>query len=307
MAKLPTSVEGARVLGQRMMKEHRAANPEGRMPLMEHIRELRNRLVKACLALLIGMGIGLIPAVFNRTWHFVERPFCAAVIRGAHGCHQVGDSLVINGIFDPFTLRIQMAFYVGLILSSPVWLYQLWAFIAPGLYSREKRWAYMFVGAAVPLFLIGSGLAYLAMGRGLHFLLGLTPYGVLNLPSISTYLGYFTAMVLVFGLGFEVPLIMVMLNQARVLTHERFRKWRRMMIFGVFLFAGVATPSPDPITMLLLALPCVLLVEVAEVIIWAHDKRVARQSPYADLSDDEVSPLDLDDSNLDDDMDSSLN
>ena len=307
MAKLPTSVEGARVLGQRMIKEHRAANPEGRMPLMEHIRELRNRLVKACLALLIGMGIGLIPAVFNRTWHFVERPFCAAVIRGEHGCHQVGDSLVINGIFDPFTLRIQMAFYVGLILSSPIWLYQLWAFIAPGLYSREKRWAYMFVGAAVPLFLIGSGLAYLAMGRGLHFLLGLTPYGVLNLPSISTYLGYFTAMVLVFGLGFEVPLIMVMLNQARVLTHERFRKWRRMMIFGVFLFAGVATPSPDPITMLLLALPCVLLVEVAEVIIWLHDKRVARQSPYAGLSDDEVSPLDLGDSNLDDDMDSSLN
>ena len=307
MAKLPTSVEGARVLGQRMIKEHRAANPEGRMPLMEHIRELRNRLVKACLALLIGMGIGLIPAVFNRTWHFVERPFCAAVIRGAHGCHQVGDSLVINGIFDPFTLRIQMAFYVGLILSSPIWLYQLWAFIAPGLYSRERRWAYMFVAAAVPLFLIGAGLAYLAMGRGLHFLLGLTPYGVLNLPTISTYLGYFTAMVLVFGLGFEVPLIMVMLNFARVLTHERFRKWRRMMIFGVFLFAGVATPSPDPITMLLLALPCVVLVEVAEVIIWAHDKRVARQSPYADLSDDEVSPLDLDDSNLDDDMDSSLN
>src|SRR5215472_237065 len=302
MAKLPTSVEGARVLGQRMIKEHRAANPEGRMPLMEHIRELRNRLVKACLALLIGMGIGLIPAVFNRTWHFVERPFCAAEIHTASGhlekgCRQIGDSLVINGIFDPFTLRIQMAFYVGLILSSPVWLYQLWAFIAPGLYSREKRWAYLFVAAAVPLFLIGSGLAYFAMGRGLHFLLGLTPYGVLNLPTISTYLGYFTAMVLVFGLGFEVPLIMVMLNFARVLTHERFRKWRRMMIFGVFLFAGVATPSPDPITMLLLALPCVLLVEVAELIIWANDRRLARRpSPYAGLSDHELSPLDLDDS-----------
>jgi sec-independent protein translocase protein TatC len=307
MAKLPPSVEGAKVLGQRMMKEHREANPEGRMPLMDHIRELRNRLVKACLALLVGMGIGLIPAVFNRTWHFVERPFCAAVIHGQHGCHQVGDSLVINGIFDPFTLRIQMAFYVGLIISSPVWLYQLWAFIAPGLYSREKRWAYMFVGAAVPLFLIGATLAYFAMGRGLHFLLGLTPNGVLNLPTISTYLGYVTAMLLVFGLGFEVPLIMVMLNRARVLTHDRFRKWRRMMIFGVFLFAGVATPSPDPITMLLLALPCVLLVEVAEVIIWVHDKRLVRQSPYAGLSDDEVSPLDLGDNNLDDDMDSSLN
>ena len=288
---------GAKVLGQRMLKEHRDANPEGRMPLMDHIRELRSRLIKAVLALLVGMGIGFIPAVFNRTWHFIERPFCAAVINHHHGCHQVGDSLVINGIFDPFTLRVQMAFYVGLIISSPVWLYQIWAFIAPGLYSRERRWAYLFVGAAVPLFLIGATLAYFAMGRGLHFLLGLTPNGVLNLPTISTYLGYATAMLLVFGLGFEVPLIMVMLNLARVLTHERFRKWRRFMIFGVFLFAGVATPSPDPITMLLLALPCVLLVEVAEVIIWANDRRIARRpSPYAGLSDDEISPLDLDDS-----------
>jgi sec-independent protein translocase protein TatC len=288
---------GAKVLGQRMLKEHQAANPEGRMPLMDHIRELRNRLIKAVLALLVGMGIGLLPAVFDRTWHFIERPFCAAVIRGHTGCHQIGHTLVINGIFDPFTLRIQMAFYVGLIISSPVWLYQLWAFIAPGLYSRERRWAYLFVAAAVPLFCIGATLAYFAMGRGLHFLLGLTPEGVLNLPTISTYLGYATAMLLVFGLGFEVPLIMVMLNLARVLTHERFRKWRRFMIFGVFLFAGVATPSPDPITMLLLALPCVLLVEVAEVIIWANDRRIARRpSPYAGLSDDEISPLDLDDS-----------
>ncbi len=296
MAKMPAPVEGAKVLGQRMLKEHQAANPEGRMPLMDHIRELRNRLVKAVLALLVGMGIGLIPAVFDRAWHFIERPFCAAVIHGHTGCHQVGDSLVINGIFDPFTLRIQIAFYVGLIISSPIWLYQFWAFIAPGLYSREKRWAYMFVGAAVPLFLIGASLAYLAMGRGLHFLLGLTPVGVLNLPTISTYLGYATAMLLVFGLGFEIPLIMVLLNFARVLTHERFRKWRRLMIFGVFLFAGVATPSPDPVTMLLLALPCVLLVEVAELIIWGNDRRIARMpSPYAGLSDDEISPLDLDD------------
>jgi sec-independent protein translocase protein TatC len=296
MAKMPASVVGARVLGQRMLKEHRAANPEGRMPLLDHIKELRNRLIKAVLALLVGMGIGLIPAVFDRSWHFIERPFCAASIHGQRGCHQIGHQLVINGIFDPFTLRIQIAFYVGLLISSPIWLYQLWAFIAPGLYSRERRWAYMFVGAAVPLFLIGATLAYLVMGRGLHFLLGLTPNGVLNLPTISTYLGYATAMLLVFGLGFELPLIMVLLNLARVLTHERFRKWRRIMIFGVFLFAGIASPSPDPITMLLLAVPCVLLVEVAEVIVWANDRRIARQpSPYAGLSDDEVSPLDIND------------
>ena len=203
---------------------------------------------------------------------------------------------MINGIFDPFTLRIQIAFYIGLIISSPIWLYQLWAFIAPGLYSREKRWAYMFVGAAVPLFLIGATLAYVVMGRGLHFLLGLTPNGVSTCRRSPPTSATRRQCCSVFGLAFELPLIMVLLNFARVLTHERFRKWRRIMIFGVFVFAGIASPSPDPITMLLLAVPCVLLVEVAEVIVWANDRRIARQpSPYAGLSDDEVSPLDIND------------
>src|SRR5260370_36316119 len=112
MAKMPTPVEGAKVLGQRMLKEHQAANPEGRMPLMDHIRELRNRLIKAVLALLVGMGIGFIPAGFNRAWHFIERPFWAAVVHGHTGCHQVGDSLVVNGIFVPFTLRASIAFHL---------------------------------------------------------------------------------------------------------------------------------------------------------------------------------------------------
>jgi sec-independent protein translocase protein TatC len=179
---------------------------------------------------------------------------------------------------------------------SPVWLYQLWAFIAPGLYAREKRWTYGFVFTAVPLFLIGAGLAYLVMDRGLRFLLGLAPHGTLVLPSISTYLGYFLAMILGFGLTFELPLALVLLNYARVLTHARFRKWRRVMIFAVFVFAGIATPSPDPLTMLLLAAPCVILVEVAEVIVWAHDRQLARRpDPYAGLSDDEPAPLDFDD------------
>src|SRR5215831_13872107 len=144
MAKMPAPVVGAKVLGQRMLKEHQAANPEGRMPLMDHIRELRNRLIKAVLALLIGMGIGLLPAVFNRTWHFIQRPFCQATIHQMHGCSRIGDQLVVQGIFDPFTLRIQIAFFVAVIISSPVWLYQLWAFIAPGLYARERRWTYLF-------------------------------------------------------------------------------------------------------------------------------------------------------------------
>ena len=302
MPKLPDTVTGARVLGNRMVTLHRQENPEGRMPLMDHLRELRSRVIKAVLALLVGTAIGLIPWVFDRVWKFVVHPYTLArndictTPAGKPSCHGLDYSLIVNGIFDPFNLRIEVAFFFGLLVASPIWLYQLWAFIAPGLYSREKRWAYGFVGAAVPLFAFGAVLAYLVMSRGLRFFLGLTPAGVNVLPSINTYLGYVLAMVLGFGLTFELPLVLVLLNYARVLTHERFRKWRRVMIFAVFVFAGIATPSPDPLTMLLLAAPCVLLVEIAEVIIWAHDRSLARRlGPYAGLSDDEPAPLDVDD------------
>jgi sec-independent protein translocase protein TatC len=295
MAKLGDAVTGARVLGSRVLQLQRSANPEGRMPLLEHIRELRSRLLKALAAVAVGMGIGFIPAVFDRVWHLVERPFCSAVIHGLSGCHVVGDQLIITSVFDSFMLRVQIAFYFGLFLTSPVWLYQLWAFIAPGLYRREKRWTYAFVGIAVPLFAGGAVLAYFAMSRGLGYLFGITPKGVLPLPTIDSYLGYFTAMLLGFGLAFELPLALVMLNLTGILPHERIRKWRRIMIFSVFVFAGIASPSPDPVTMLLLAVPCVVLVEVAEFIIWANDRRRARRaSPYAGLSDDQASPLDLD-------------
>jgi sec-independent protein translocase protein TatC len=293
MTKVSDSVTGARLLGQKMLQN--SANPDGRMPLMDHIRELRSRLVKAVLAIIVVMGVALIPPIYDRLWRVIERPFCQAEIHGVTGCHTIGHQLVVNGVFDPFTLRIQVAFMVGLVVASPVWLYQVWAFIAPGLYSRERRWAYMFTGAAVPLFLAGAVGAYFAMGRGLGFLLGLTPNGVLNLPTVGTYLGYVQAMELGFGLTLELPLVLVLLNRARILTHERFRKWRRFMIFLVFLFAGIATPSPDPTTMLLLAAPCIVLVEVAEFLIWRYDRKLAAQAGlYPDLADDELAPIEPD-------------
>ncbi len=295
MSKLGDTVTGARVLGTRMAALQRQSNPEGRMPLMDHLRELRNRVVKAAAALLVGTAVGLIPVVFNHIWSFVVRPFCSAHIHGVAGCRQVNHQLIFTGVLDPFMQRVEIGFFFGLIVTSPIWLYQLWAFIAPGLYGREKRWTYLFVGSAVPLFVAGAGIAYFAMGRGLGYLLGLTPPGVNNFIQVSTYLSYFVAMMLGFGLAFELPLAMIILNLAGILTHERVRKWRRMIIFLVFVFAGIASPSPDPVTMLLLAVPCLLLVGVAEVVIWVTDRRRAsRPSLYAGLSDDELSPLDLD-------------
>ena len=231
-------------------------------------------------------------------WHFIERPLCSTEIRGHTGCGIPGvNQLILNGPLDSFYLRIKVALIVGVILSSPVWLYQVWAFIAPGLYSREKKWSYIFLGTSVPLFLTGITLAYWSLGRSMHYLLGLTPTGVGNYIQVDQYMSFVMAMMLAFGLAFEVPLLIVMLNLAGILTHERFRKWRRVLIFGVFLIAGMANPSPDPITMLILGGGCAALVEVAEFIVWSNDRRRARlhPDPYADLADDELSPIELDD------------
>ncbi len=299
MAKLPGAIQGARIVGERYVRSQRRQNPEGRMPLFDHLRELRNRIVKMALALIAGMIVGFI--FFTPVWHVIERPLCHAVIRGHSGCDTLGvNQLVLNGPLDAFYLRVKVAFIVGVILSSPVWLYQVWAFIAPGLYAREKRWGRIFLGTAIPLFLVGNLLAYLSLGRSMHYLLGLTPEHVSNLIQVDLYMSFVMTMMLAFGIAFELPLLIIMLNLAGILTHAQFRKWRRVMIFAVFLIAGIANPSPDPLTMLILGGACAALVEVAEFIVWRNDRRRARlhPDPYAGLADDELSPLDLDDNSL---------
>ena len=245
MARLPAAIAGARIVGERFVNSQRQQNPEGRMPLMDHLRELRNRVVKMALALVAGMIAGFI--FFTPVWHVIERPLCSAVIRGHSGCHTLGvNQLVLDGPLDAFYLRVKVAVIVGVILSSPVWLYQIWAFVAPGLYAREKRWGYIFLGAAVPLFLIGVTLAYLSLGRSMHYLLGLTPSGVANLIQVDQYMSFVMTMMLAFGIAFEVPLLIIMLNLAGILTHERFRKWRRVMIFGGVPGRRHGQPEPGP-------------------------------------------------------------
>ena len=300
MAKLPGAIAGARIVGERFVQSQRQHNPDGRMPLMDHIRELRNRVVKMALGLIAGMTAGFV--FFQWAFHLIERPLCSAVVKGQTGCHTLGlNKLVLEGPLDTFYLRVKVAFLVGMVLSSPIWLYQLWAFVAPGLYAREKRWSYIFLFTSVPLFLTGVTLGYLSLSRTMGYLLNLTPAGVSNLINFDTYLSFVMTMMLAFGLAFEVPLLLVMLNLARILTHARFRKWRRMILFGVFLVAGIANPSPDPITMLILGGACAALVEIAEVIIWQNDRRRARldPDPFADLDDDELAPIDLGDTNPD--------
>jgi sec-independent protein translocase protein TatC len=303
MAKLPGAIAGARIVGERFVRLQRQQNPEGRMPLMDHIRELRNRVVKIALGIGAGMIVGFV--FFTPVWNIIERPLCHAQIRGYTGCKTLGvNELALDGPIDPFYLRVKVALIVAVIVSSPIWLYQIWAFIAPGLYAREKRWGYLFIGTAVPLFLAGNLLAYWSLGRSMHYLLGLAPSGVANIVEVDQYMSFVATMMIAFGIAFELPLLIVMLNLAGILTHERFKKWRRVMIFCVFLIAGIANPSPDPTTMLILGGCCVALVEVAEFIVWSNDRRRARlhPSPYANLSDYELSPIEADDTETHDSL-----
>jgi sec-independent protein translocase protein TatC len=289
MADKASALAGARVVGRRYLRTKRQENPDGRMPLMDHLHELRNRVVKVALAIIAGASVSWV--FFDRIWAFMQRPYCQAV--GYCKVNTLGHSLFISNVTDGFYLHIKVSIIAGAVITSPIWLYQLWAFIAPGLYAREKRWTYAFLGSAVPLFGLGCFFAFLAMSRGLKFFLSMAG-GLTALFTADSYIGYWIAMIIGIGLCFEVPLFLVILNMARVITHERFRKWRRLIIFLVFVFAGIASPSPDPLTMLLLGGVVVVLVEAAELIIYLNDKRYARNHPdlYAGLADDELSPVD---------------
>jgi sec-independent protein translocase protein TatC len=284
----------------RRLRGRRTANPDARMPLLEHLRELRNRVLKALLVIVIGSIAGWY--LYRYIWPVIERPYCRLPVQyrllpgiDPRVQNPKRCTLFVSGLFDALFLHLKIAIAAGVVLTAPIWLYQLWAFVAPGLHTRERRWAYYFGAAAVPLFAAGCGVAYFAMTKGLRFLLGMVSHGLAPLITVNTYVSYALAMLAIFAVAFELPLLMVLLNLAGVLTHQRFRKWRRMIIFLVFAFAAVFTPSPDPISMLLLAVPCVALVELAEIFVWANDRRRARQAPaYPGLTPEELTEYGLD-------------
>jgi sec-independent protein translocase protein TatC len=273
--------------------------PDGRMSLADHLRELRGRLLKSVLAIVAGGALSFV--FFNQIWKFLQRPYCQVhqhqsldVVQKVKGCG--AGPLVFSSVFDPILWHFKVALIAGVILASPVWLYQLWAFVTPGLQRKERRYSLVFVGAAVPLFACGATLAYLVMSKGLQLLLNFAPQNTVSLISIDHYLSYAMAMLLIFGASFDIPLLIVMLNLVGVLSYARLKKNRRISLFLCFVFAAVATPSGDPFTMLALGVPLIVLLELATQIARVHDKRKAKSEVgegFGNLSDDEPSPLDL--------------
>jgi sec-independent protein translocase protein TatC len=265
-------------------------DPEGRMPLVEHLRELRNRLAKGLLAIVAVTIVALVYSEQLMQFMTKSVPKCAPGVTSDGGnCAIVS----FNTLIAPFSTTIQLSLTAGLVVASPIWLYQLWAFVAPGLHKSEKRYTYAFVGAAVPLFSAGAYLAYLILPVSVKVLISLTPNGSANILSLGDVLDFTLRMVLVFGLAFELPLVLVMLNLTGVLSGRRMVRWWRAVIMGVFLFGAVITPTTDPIGMIALAGPITLLYFMAVGFSLLNDKRRRRNDPDAELDDDEASDLDL--------------
>src|SRR3954453_4563239 len=260
---------------------------DGSMTLIEHVRELRNRLFWASLGLLAGLIVGFILSQW--AFHLLEQPYCK--LPSSYNDKGQCDFIVL-GVRDQLILRLKIALWIGLIVGAPVWLYQLWAFIAPGLHRHERKWAYIFVAIAAPLFATGAVLAYLVVGHSLNFIMSAGVLGQSTKLEVGSYIGFVTSMILLFGAAFEIPLILLMLNFTGVVRAQRLLSWWRVVIFLSFAFAAIATPDPGPFGMTLLAACMSLLYFIAVGISFVNDKRKGRDKEiYAGLDDDEISPL----------------
>lgn len=269
---------------------------EGRMPLVEHLRELRNRLVKSLLAIVIASVFSAM--FYERILEFFTDPILHAV-----GCntsftelakqHSANCARIVqNGLLAPFTLALKISLTGGVALASPVWLYQLWAFIAPGLHKKEKKYALSFVATGFPLFAMGAYFAYWTLPKMATVMLQFAVIGTDNQLPLEDLLDLITRMIVVFGLAFELPLLLVMLNFGGILTGKRLLGWWRGMIMGITVFAAVATPSTDPISMLALAGPIWVMYFGAVAVSLVNDKR-RRLRDAEGPDDDEASDLDL--------------
>lgn len=260
---------------------------DGSMTLVEHLRELRTRLFRASLAIVAGFFVGMWLA--QPVFELLQEPYCNLPgVRQADGACPMTQL----GPADGFLLKLKIALWVGLIVAAPIWLYQLWAFIAPGLHRHERRYAYAFAAIAAPLFVSGAALAYFVVDKGLTFLLESGVTGLDTQLEVTRYISFVTNLIMIFGVAFEFPLVVLMLNFVGVASAKRMLGWWRVAVFIFFAFAAVVTPTPDPFGMTALALCLSALYFAAVGVAFLNDKRRGRgREIYADIPDDEASPL----------------
>lgn len=239
------------------------------MSLADHLRELRRRTVWAFVGILLGAIAGWI--FYEQVFALLRQPIDAIAQQG------IETNLNFQDVMAAFDLRVRVSFFLGLLVASPWWLYQLWAYLAPGLTGKEKRIGLTFVGAGVPLFLGGAYVAWSVLPNAVHLLAGATPEGVLNLLNAANYLTFVMQFMVIFGLAFLLPLLMVMLTAVSVVRAATWRKGWRWAIIGIFTFAAFATPSPDAVSMIVMALPICGLYGLALLVCALLDRRRERR------------------------------
>lgn len=264
------------------------ATPDGgRMPLIEHLRELRRRVVKSSIAVMVGFGIGW--AFYNPIIAKLAEPVCDLKKAQAEGAASCG-SLYINGVLGPLNLQIKVALLTGVIIMAPIWLYQLWAFIAPALHRKEKRNSVAFFAAATPFFAAGATLGYFILPVAIRVLFGFTPSALENLVKFDDYLDFVLRVILLFGIAFELPVFLVTFNAIGFLSGQAILKPWRAWIFGITLFIAGFTPSADPLSMLLLAVPLISLYFMAGGIALLNDRRRSKKFKASEGGEGEIAP-----------------
>jgi sec-independent protein translocase protein TatC len=257
------------------------------MSLGDHLRELRNRLTIAGIAILLGAIVGWI--YYNQVIDALTKP-----LKDLQATRTGGGVVDINfaGMTDAFALQLTTSIFVGVLIASPVWLFQLWGFIVPGLTKKEKLIARLFVVAAVPLFLAGCFFAFIMVPKAVAVLLGFTPQGAYNLQDGSQYLNFVLKFIVAFGCAFLLPVFLIALNLVGILPASAMLKSWRPAVMVIFVFAAVMTPTPDAYTMLFLATPMIVLYFASVGLAFVFDRRKEDTKPaWLDVSDDQASAL----------------
>ena len=262
------------------------------MALSDHFRELRARLIRSALVLVVAF----IAAIFfyDQLLHLVAEPYYQAQKQLVASGQNPGQ-LVVQDATGGLLLQMKLCGVAAVVVSSPYWLYQIWAFILPGLHANERKYSRLFAAVAGPMFMGGVALGYYVLPKGLAVLISFVPDKVTSLIDFGRYFSFLTRMLLIFGIAMEIPLFVVLLNLAGVIPGRALARYRPWIVVGTMVFAAVATPSTDPFSMLMLAIPMLVLFLVAEIVARTLDRVRGRGAHAAhrtdQWADDEVSPL----------------